>query len=103
MPGFVKVATIGDIPNNSMKAVEVEGQQILVCHYGNDFYAIGNICTHDNAPLGAGRLCDGQVECPRHGARFDITNGKPTCLPAVTGVPVYKLELRGQEVWVSPN
>lgn len=101
MSEFFKVAKQSDIPEGTVKVVEAGGQHIALCHGGDGFYALADLCTHDNGPLGEGELIDGQeIECPRHGARFDIKTGQALCLPAIVAVPTYKVELRGDEVWV---
>lgn len=101
MTDFVKVANVEDVPENTVKVVEAAGTKIALCHSEGGFYAVADLCTHDNGPLGEGELWDGQIECPRHGARFDIKSGKALCLPAVLPVPTYKVELRGNEIWVA--
>jgi 3-phenylpropionate/trans-cinnamate dioxygenase ferredoxin subunit len=100
---FVKVATVSEIPDGSVKLVDVAGQRMVICHVEKSFYAVADLCSHDNGPLGEGELFDHQIECPRHGARFDIKTGKAMCLPAVTPIPAYSVEIRGEEVWVSPS
>jgi len=97
---FVKVATVADVPDNSVKVVEANGKRIALCHAEGEFYAIADLCTHDDGPLGEGELLDHQIECPRHGARFDVKTGKALCLPAVLPVPTFKVELRGDEIFV---
>jgi len=98
---FVKVARVTEIPNGSVKNYSIEGSNIVICNVDGSFYAIADLCSHDGGPLGEGELFDHQIECPRHGARFEIRTGKPMCLPAVTPIPAYPLQIRGDEVWVS--
>ncbi len=100
---FVRVATKSEIPVGTVKVFTVGGQRVAICHAEGDdvLYAIADLCTHDNGPLGEGELDDHQIECPRHGARFDVKSGKAMCLPAVKPVPTYQVELRGEEVWVA--
>lgn len=97
---FIKVASVADIANNSVKVIEANGKRIALCHAEGEFFAIADLCTHDNGPLGEGELSDHQVECPRHGARFDIRTGKALCLPAILPVPTYKVEVRQDEVFI---
>lgn len=101
MTEFLKVASVNDLPIDSVRVVQAGTNKIALCHSADGFYAVADLCTHDNGPLGEGELCDGQIECPRHGARFDIKTGQALCLPAVLPVPTYQVELRGQEVWVA--
>ena len=98
---LVKAAMKSDVKPGGMTAVEVEGLPIGICKIGDSFYAIGDICTHDGAPLEGGDMIGDQIECPRHGARFDVKTGKAMCLPAVTPVPTYKIEVKGEELWVA--
>jgi 3-phenylpropionate/trans-cinnamate dioxygenase ferredoxin component len=97
---FVKVATVDEVPQGRAHVFEVKGKRIAVCHSEDGVYAIDDRCTHDNGPLGEGELLDGEIECPRHGARFDIKTGKALCLPAVGAVATYDVELRNGEIWI---
>jgi 3-phenylpropionate/trans-cinnamate dioxygenase ferredoxin subunit len=97
---FVRVAAVSEIPPESVKVVEAGGQRIVVCNEEGKFYAVADLCTHDNGPLGQGDLFDGQIECPRHGATFDIKTGKATRLPAVLPISTFDVEIRNDEVWV---
>jgi 3-phenylpropionate/trans-cinnamate dioxygenase ferredoxin component len=98
---FVKVGKQSEISPGAVKVFAVQGLRIAICHVEQSFYAVADLCTHDGGPLGEGELIDDQIECPRHGARFDIQTGKAMCLPAVTAIPVYKVELRGEDLWVA--
>lgn len=98
---FIKVAKATDIPQGSVRSFNAGGKKIVICNAGDAFYAVADLCSHDNGPLGEGELVDHQIECPRHGARFDIKTGKAMCLPAVTAIPAYTVEKRDEDLWVS--
>lgn len=70
-------------------AIDVRGTRLAICNAGDGFYAIDDLCTHDGGALDQGLLDDHQIECPRHGARFDIVTGKVMALPAVRPVRSY--------------
>jgi 3-phenylpropionate/trans-cinnamate dioxygenase ferredoxin subunit len=97
---FVKVAKVADVQTNSVKVFEVNGKRIALCHADGEFFAVADLCTHDDGPLGEGELTDHQIECPRHGARFDVRSGKALCLPAILPVPTYKVEVRKDEIYI---
>jgi 3-phenylpropionate/trans-cinnamate dioxygenase ferredoxin subunit len=80
--------------------VEVSGKKLAVCNTGDGVYVIDNKCTHDGGPLGQGTLDGHQIECPRHGARFDVTTGKVMRLPAVRPIRSYPTRVVGGEVEV---
>ncbi len=99
---FVKVAKVSDVPLGHAKVFAVEGRKLAVCRVEDGtVYAIDDLCTHDGGPLGEGELVDHQIECPRHGARFDVETGKAMCLPAVLPVQSYKVEIRNDEIWIA--
>ena len=60
--------------------IEIDELPIAVFNVDGKFYAIGDVCTHDDGPLGDGELDGYQIICPRHGARFDIRSGKALTL-----------------------
>jgi 3-phenylpropionate/trans-cinnamate dioxygenase ferredoxin subunit len=97
---FVRVAADTEIAEGQVRVVEARGKSIAICRNGGKLYAIDNLCTHDNGPLGEGELIEGEIECPRHGARFDVQTGKAMCLPAVGYVETYAVDVRDGEIWV---
>ena len=98
--GFVTVARVGEIPEGGVKVVRVEDQPVAVFHVGGEYYAIDDVCTHDGGPLAEGPLEDHVIECPRHGARFDIRTGKVLAMPATAPVPTWKVRVEAGEIKV---
>ena len=98
---FEKIGTKSDIPAGTVRVFEVNGRSLCVANLdGAEFYAIDNLCTHDNGPLGEGTLADGLVECPRHGARFDVRSGKVLSFPAIVDIPAYPVRVEDGEVLI---
>ena len=82
MAEFVKVATRDEVPVGGSKLVEVDDVRIALFNLDGEFYAIEDMCTHDGGPLVEGEVVNGcQVQCPRHGARFDIRTGAAVSFP----------------------
>jgi 3-phenylpropionate/trans-cinnamate dioxygenase ferredoxin subunit len=100
MSDFVKVASTADIPPGQVSVYAVNGRSIAVCNVDGTFYAIDDICTHDGGSLDQGQLEDDQIECPRHGARFDVKTGRALTLPAVMPVKSYPVQVDGDEIKV---
>jgi len=96
----VRVARQDEIALGEFKSVQVNGKQLLICHTEGGFYAIDDTCTHDDGPLGDGWLEGTAIECPRHGARFDVTTGKVLCLPAAVPINAYRVMVEGGDVKV---
>jgi 3-phenylpropionate/trans-cinnamate dioxygenase ferredoxin subunit len=98
---FVTVASTTEIPLGQFKELTVQGKPLLLCHTASGFYAIDNTCTHDSGPLADGWLDGEAIECPRHGARFDVTTGKVLCLPAAVPIRSYPVRVDGTAIQVS--
>ncbi|MBI3321960.1 MAG: non-heme iron oxygenase ferredoxin subunit [Candidatus Omnitrophica bacterium] len=97
---FVPVATTNDIEVGQFKPVQVQDRHLLVCRTAEGFYVIDDTCTHDDGPLADGWLEGDAIECPRHGARFDVRTGKVLCLPAAVPVHSYPVKVEGGAVKV---
>jgi 3-phenylpropionate/trans-cinnamate dioxygenase ferredoxin subunit len=102
MPSLVKFATIHDIPEGTMRAYEYGDLRIAIYHAGGTFYATSDICSHEYAELSEGYLDadDCTVECPLHGSRFDIRTGAALSLPAYEPIPIYAVQVEGEDVLV---
>jgi 3-phenylpropionate/trans-cinnamate dioxygenase ferredoxin subunit len=98
---YVKVASTSDIAPGTVKVVTVHDQEIAVCNVGGRFYAIDNVCTHDGGALDQGELDGEAIECPRHGARFDVRTGAVLAMPAVVPVGTYPVRVQGTDIEVA--
>lgn len=96
---FVRAARKEEIPPGTIREFQVDGKPMALANVGGSYYAIDNTCLHRGGPLGQGVLEGGVVTCPWHGWQFDVTSGKIPVNPAV-GVSCYKVEVRGDDVWV---
>jgi 3-phenylpropionate/trans-cinnamate dioxygenase ferredoxin subunit len=102
MPNFVKLAAVDDLPENSMRAYEYEGERIALFRVGGTFYATSDVCSHEYALLSEGFLDeeDCVVDCPLHGSRFDIRTGAALSLPAYEPIKTYEVRVEGADVLV---
>jgi len=95
-----RVASVGDVPVGEVRVVQCGARSLAVSNIDGTLYAIDNRCTHDNGPLGEGRLRSDRVICPRHGAAFDARTGKVLTLPAVRSVNAYPVTIEGDGVYI---
>jgi 3-phenylpropionate/trans-cinnamate dioxygenase ferredoxin subunit len=98
---FVTVAKVGEIPEGGVKIARLDDREIAIFQVGGRYYAMADVCTHDGGPLAEGVLEDHVIECPRHGARFDIRTGAVLAMPATAPVPVYAVRIEGDEIQVA--
>jgi 3-phenylpropionate/trans-cinnamate dioxygenase ferredoxin subunit len=97
---FIPVAGVQDLPTGERLYVEIDGKPIVIFNLAGGFFAIGDVCSHDDGPVGDGDLEGDEVICPRHGARFDIRTGKALALPAVVDIPAYPVRLKDGQIEV---
>lgn len=90
---YIGVGAAKDLPPGERLFVEIDGETIVIFNIAGKYFAIADVCSHDYGPLGDGDLDGFEVICPRHGARFDVTNGKATALPAVVDIPSYPVRV----------
>ena len=102
MSGAVRIGALDDLPIDRGVRVEWEHHRVAVFRIGDAVYAIGDRCSHAEASLAEGQVFDREVECPRHGAEFDLVTGEPGSLPATTPVPVYTVTVDDGEVFLTP-
>lgn len=90
---FIQIAPAEQLPPGERLFIEVEGKSIVIFNMAGEIFAIGDICSHDNGPVGDGEIEGDEIICPRHGGRFDVRTGKATSLPAVVDIPSYPVRL----------
>jgi 3-phenylpropionate/trans-cinnamate dioxygenase ferredoxin component len=97
----VRVASVDELPIESLKPVLVDRVEVCLAHAEDgNFYAIDDVCTHENFLLSGGELFGLDVECPQHGSRFNLQTGAVTGLPAVIPTKVYPVTVEDGEVFV---
>jgi NADPH-dependent 2,4-dienoyl-CoA reductase/sulfur reductase-like enzyme/nitrite reductase/ring-hydroxylating ferredoxin subunit len=77
------------------------GEPVLLARLGDDFVAIGATCTHYGGPLAEGVIVDDTVRCPWHHACFSLRTGEALRAPALSPVPRWEVERRGDQVVVT--
>jgi len=97
---WLTVAQASDIPPERIGVYSVGDHEVAVCNLGGEFFAIDDLCTHDGGSLDQGELDGGEVECPRHGARFDVRTGRAVQLPAFQPVETHAVRLAGDAIQV---
>ncbi|SDB88655.1 3-phenylpropionate/trans-cinnamate dioxygenase ferredoxin subunit [Raineyella antarctica] len=103
----IRIAAVGDIADQGVlvvpKATTGTVEDIAVFRDGEAYYALDDMCSHQEALLSRGWLEEGEVVCPLHLARFRLTDGMPTCFPANWPTPTHRVEVRDEELWLFPG
>ncbi|GAC1400438.1 MAG: non-heme iron oxygenase ferredoxin subunit [Chloroflexota bacterium] len=97
---WVRVADLSHLAATNVVRVEISGVPVAVWNVRGEFYATADTCTHEEASLAEGDLWDEVIECPLHGAQFDVTSGKVLCLPAIFSLDTYPVKVEDDGVYV---
>ncbi len=100
MAEFTTVATITEVPPGERLIVEIGRRWIVLFNVDGQYYAIEDRCTHDDGPLAEGELRGCEISCPRHGARFDVRDGRVLSAPALVDVPTFQTRILGEEIQI---
>jgi len=95
---FAPAVALPELRPGRMRACQIEGREVLLCHTKEGIYAVDNICTHAFARLHEGRLRGTRLECPLHGAVFDVRDGRVLKGPATEALPVHAV--RATADWI---
>ena len=99
MSDWTRVCATSECLPGEYKVATVDGVQVAVINLEGTYYAIEDVCTHDGGELTGGRIVGEEIECPRHGARFDIRTGDVTCPPAYTPIASFPVKVEDGAVW----
>lgn len=99
---FYVVAKAGDVQPGELKYVEVgpNYEPIVLINFEGDFYALGDLCTHEEASLSDGEIVGDEIECPLHGGAFEIKTGLPANFPVVVPATTYRTRVVGDDVQI---
>src|SRR4051812_16931616 len=100
-PDFAAGVALDAVADGDKLLGHAFGEPGLLARVGNDYHAIGATCTHYGGPLAEGVVVDGVVRCPWHHACFSLATGEALRSPALSPVPTFTVERRGQSVVVT--
>ncbi len=100
-----RLCRLADLPELEVRVFELDDVRVAVARSGERIFAVEDRCSHDDGELGAGRVLTSegaapQVECPRHGGRFDVSTGLATRMPAVAPIEVFPAGVEDDGVWI---
>ena len=90
---FVQIGPANELVNGERWFIDLDGITMVVFNIAGSFYALADVCSHDDGPVGDGELDGFEIVCPRHGAKFDVRDGSVTSLPAVVDIPAYPIRI----------
>ncbi len=100
-----RLCAADDMADGTARRFDIGEQRICVVRIGDDFYAIGDRCSHADFSLSEGEVWpdEREIECWKHGSTFSLLTGEPQTLPATAAVPVYNVRVEDGDVVVEVN
>ena len=97
---FVAALPVAELPDNALRRVEVAGVPVVLVKLGAKYAAIAATCSHAGGPLDEGELQGDVVQCPWHGSRFRMRDGKALTGPATFSQPRYNVQVRDGMIYL---
>lgn len=97
-----RLCSVGDVAPGEAKRFDLGALRLAVVRIDDDWYAVGDRCTHQDISLSEGDVHADtrEIECWKHGSAFSLETGEPSSLPATKPTPVYELRVDGDDVLV---
>jgi 3-phenylpropionate/trans-cinnamate dioxygenase ferredoxin subunit len=97
---YVTVASVDELVDGERLIFEIGDLPVALFNLGGQYYAITDLCSHDDGPVAEGELEGLEIACPRHGARFNMETGEALTLPAVVDIPAYPVRVVGDDIQI---
>jgi 3-phenylpropionate/trans-cinnamate dioxygenase ferredoxin subunit len=95
---FFSVGSVYELNEGQRLFIEIDETPIVILNIAGNYYAVADVCSHDDGPVGEGNIEGFEIICPRHGARFDIRSGKALALPAFVDIPAFPVRVVGDQI-----
>lgn len=99
-----RLCRLDELPELECRVFEVGDWDVAAARSGDTVYALEDRCSHDDGEFDGGRVtCSDdtvEIECPRHGARFDMATGDATRMPAVAPIEAFQTSVEDGVVWI---
>ena len=100
MATWISVFSVDELDNGQHRVIDIDDTEVVIFKVDDDFFAMENICSHDGGEIASGDVENGEIICPRHGARFCIKTGDVKCPPAYEGVESYSVRIENNIVQI---
>jgi len=98
---FFAVAKLADLPAGTKIVADANGTEIVLCNTHDTIFAVQNLCSHAHEKLDCGKMKNGWISCPVHGARFDLETGEPMNPPATMAIKTYQVRVTDDTIEVA--
>ena len=89
-----------DLESGGRLFVDVNEKSVVIFNIAGKYFAISDVCSHDEGPVGDGLIDGFHIVCPRHGAEFDVRNGNAMTMPAVRSIPAFPIRIIDGRIFI---
>ncbi len=100
MNDFLVAAKLADMPPSGKLSIELDDRYLIIVRINDQYFCLDDVCTHDGGSLGDGELEGYCLACPRHGAQFDVRDGRAVTMPATEPTASHAVRLEGDHILV---
>ena len=100
MTKLIAVASVGELAPDQMKRLNIVGKKILLAYANEQYYAVDEMCSHEDYSLYLGCVQDGKIKCSLHGSYFDLKTGTPLCEPADEVIKTYPVKIKQNQIYI---
>ncbi len=100
MNDFVVAANVADVPASGRLSIELDNRYLVIVRIDDEFYCLDDVCTHDGGTLEDGELDGYCLSCPRHGAQFDVRDGRAVTMPATEPTGSHAVRVEGEQILI---
>jgi 3-phenylpropionate/trans-cinnamate dioxygenase ferredoxin subunit len=97
---FIEISPVSELANGERLFVDIANKSIVIFNIAGQYFAIGDVCSHDDGPVGDGVIEGNNIVCPRHGGEFEISTGRAVQLPAVVDIPAYPVKIIDGNIFI---
>lgn len=97
---MIKAAAVDELKPGTIKRITTDGEAILLCNVDGEYYAVDDLCSHEDFSLSYGCLKGYHIECSLHGARFDVRTGEPSMEPAEQAIKTFPIVFKDQSILI---
>ena len=99
----VRLCAVDEMAPASARRFDVGSHRIALVRFDDDFYAIGDTCSHADFSLSEGEVNieERTLDCWKHGSQFSVDDGRPISLPATRPVPTYAVDVEDGAIYVT--
>ena len=100
MNDFVVAANVADMPASGRLSIELDDRYLVIVRIDDEYYCLDDVCTHDGGTLEDCELDGYCLTCPRHGAQFDVRDGRAVTMPATEPTGSHAVRVEGDQILV---